>query len=149
MGMETIKNLNCKTRKSNFISVVTLLAIAVIYHPVEAISQSMEPRAYSNAPTGLNFLIARYVYRQGEVLLDPSLPVTDLNVRIHTAVLAYARSLDVFGKSGKLNVVVPYAWLSGTGKLNEVAKRRTIDGLADPAVRFSVNIILDYTNAPR
>jgi hypothetical protein len=124
-----------------FIAALALLLIAVIIHSGSAKAQSMEPRAYSNAPTGMNFLIGGYVYQQGDVLLDPSLPVKDLNLQIHTAVLVYARSLDIFGKSGKFDLVVPYAWLSGAGKLNEAAKSRTVDGLADPAVRFSVNLL--------
>ena len=31
----------------------------------------------------------------------------------HSTVLAYARTLDLWGQSGKFDVIVPYAWLSG------------------------------------
>jgi hypothetical protein len=129
------------TVPTGLLATIALLLMALIFHPGSAMAQSMEPRAYSNVPTGMNFLIAGYVYQQGDVLLDPSLPLKDVNIEAHTAVLAYSRSLDVFGKSGKFDLVVPYAWLSGTGKLNEAAKSRTVDGFADPAVRFSVNLL--------
>jgi hypothetical protein len=36
-------------------------------------AQDLEPRAYSNSPTGLSFLIAGYTYAEGSVLTDPSL----------------------------------------------------------------------------
>jgi hypothetical protein len=111
-----------------------------MFYPGSVGAQSLEPRAYSNLPVGMNFLIAGYAYQQGEVLLDPSLPLKDVNMQIHSAVLAYARSLDVLGKSAKIDLVVPYAWLSGTGKLLEEERSRNVSGLADPALRFSVNL---------
>ena len=123
-----------------FIAAVAWLAIAVIFHPGSANAQSMEPRAYSNAPAGMNFLILGYVYQQGDVLLDPSVPVKDVSADAHTALLAYARVLDVWGKSGKIDMIVPYAWLSATGKVNEEGRSRRVSGFADPAARFSVNL---------
>jgi hypothetical protein len=123
-----------------FVAAVASLALALIFHPGSANAQSLEPRAYSNVPVGMNFLILGYAYQQGDVLLDPSVPVKDVSAKVHTAVLAYARSLDVFGKSGKIDIVVPYAWLSASGKVNEEGQSRNVSGFADPALRFSVNL---------
>ena len=120
--------------------VLALLLFTVFFYPRSAQAQSLEPRAYSNLPIGMNFLIAGYAYQQGDVLLDPSLPLKDVNMQIHSAVLGYARSLDLFGKSGRIDLLVPYAWLSGTGKLLEEERSREVSGFADPAVRFSVNL---------
>jgi hypothetical protein len=125
---------------SEFMAAVALLAVAAIFHPGLANAQSMEPRAYSNTPVGMNFLISGYAYQQGDVLLDPSVPVKDVSVEAHTAVLAYARSLNVWGKSGKIDVIIPYAWLSATGKVQEEGRSRYVSGFADPSVRFSVNL---------
>jgi len=36
-----------------------------------AIAQQLEPRAYSNLPVGLNFLLGGYAHSRGDVLLDP------------------------------------------------------------------------------
>jgi hypothetical protein len=107
-----------------------------------AYAQSMEPRAYTNAPVGMNFLIAGYSYMQGGVLLDPSVPLTDADVRIHSLVLAYSRTLDLWGRSGSIGVVLPYAWLSasGTSEATGASRTRTVSGPADPALRFSVNL---------
>jgi len=123
-----------------FIAAVALPAVALLFHPGSADAQSMEPRAYSNAPVGMNFLLLGYVYQQGDVLLDPSVPVKDLNVEVHTAFLGYSRLLDVFGKSGRIDMIVPYAWLSGSGKVQEKERDRHVSGFADPGVRFSVNL---------
>ena len=127
-----------------FIAAVALLGVAVLFHPGSANAQSMEPRIYSNAPVGMNFLILGYAYQRGDVLTDPSVPVKDVSVQAHTAVLAYSRVLDIWGKSGKIDMVVPYSWLSGSGTVQTVQEEggvnRNVNGFADPAMRFSVNL---------
>jgi len=40
-------------------------------------AQDMEPRSYSNAPVGLNFLIAGYAYTSGGFPTDVALPITN------------------------------------------------------------------------
>jgi hypothetical protein len=42
-----------------------------------ACAQSLDPRAYANAPVGLNFLVAGYSYSTGGVGFDPSVPPRD------------------------------------------------------------------------
>ena len=104
-----------------------------------AFAQELEPRAYSNAPVGLNFLIAGYGYLEGGVAADPSLPLTNADIRVHTALLGYVRTLDVLGWSGKFDLLLPYAWLSGSAELAGVPHQREVSGLGDPRLRFSVN----------
>ena len=104
-----------------------------------AAAQDIEPRLYSNAPVGVNFALAGYVYTQGGLALDPALPVADTHLRTSSALIAYARALYVWGLSGKVDVVVPYGWLSGTATYNGDPIERVVDGFGDPAFRFSVN----------
>jgi hypothetical protein len=66
--------------------------------------------------------------------------VKDVSIEAHTAVAAYARSIDVFGKSGKFDVIVPYSSLSGSGTVGEEEHKRSMSGFADPAVSLSVNL---------
>jgi hypothetical protein len=75
------------------------------------------------------------------VLLDPSVPVKDVTANAHTALLAYSRVLDVFGKTGRIDAVVPYAFLWANGKVFEEGRTRNVRGFADPALRFSVNLL--------
>src|SRR4051812_14114557 len=42
-----------------------------------AASQEAEPRSYSNAPVGLNFLIAGFAHSEGKLAFDPSLSIAD------------------------------------------------------------------------
>ena len=89
-----------------------MAALAVIASPARA--QDLEPRACANTPVGLNFVITGYSYSNGGVATDPSIPLQDAKVEVHTTLLTYVRSLNVWGQSGKLTVVLPYAWTSGT-----------------------------------
>ncbi len=61
----------------------------------------IEPRAYSNIPSGINFLIVGYGYSEGNVTFDPSVPITNGKLTTDSSVFAYSRSLDLWGKSGK------------------------------------------------
>ncbi|MCK7577571.1 MAG: transporter [Chromatiales bacterium] len=113
--------------------------MAVLAPGAPASAQELEPRAYINAPVGMNFLIAGYGYAGGGVAFDPSVPLTDADITVHTALFAYARSLDIAGLSGKFDIVLPYAWLSGSALYQGEPREREVNGLGDPRLRVSVN----------
>jgi len=118
-------------------SLCVFLALAAVVSPARA--QDIEPRAYSNAPVGVNFVIAGYAATRGGVAFDPSLPVSNPELRTSNALLAYARVLDLWGKSGKFDVILPYTHLSGSADYQGQALEREANGLADPRFRVSVN----------
>ncbi|HXD96885.1 MAG TPA: transporter [Candidatus Acidoferrum sp.] len=92
-----------------------------------------------NTPVGLNFLIAGYAFSSGEVVTDPALPLTDARFDVHGGVLAYVRSLNVWGNSGKFDVAIPYLSASGTALFRGEPVARDVSGFGDPRLRFSVN----------
>jgi len=116
-----------------------LLSAALLTVATAASAQDIEPRAFSNAPTGVNFLIAGYGFTRGGLSFDPAVPVTDPQLHTSNAVLAYARELDLWGMSGKFDVIAPYTWLSGTAKFEGQPAERTVNGLDDAQFRLSVN----------
>lgn len=120
-------------------TVAALSAVAALGAP-GACAQELEPRAYSNTPTGLNFLLAGYGYTEGNLSFDPSVPIEDADLRTNSAVVAWARSLGVRGRSAKVDIVVPHTWLSGTALVEGQPRRREVSGFADPRFRYSVNL---------
>jgi hypothetical protein len=116
-----------------------LAAIALVFAGQGAHAQSLEPRSYSNAPAGLNFLIAGYAYAEGTIAFDPSLPVADAQFRTNTEVVGYARSLGVWGNSAKFDVIVPYTSFSGSALVAGQPRQRVVSGFNDPLFRFSMN----------
>jgi len=118
-----------------------LCLAAVILLGAPARAAEIEPRAYLNIPVGTNFVIAGYVYSEGGLSTDPAAPLQDAKLKINTGLFAYARSLDIFGKVGKIDVVLPYSDLSGTALVNGKPAERNVSGLSDPRIRLSVNFI--------
>jgi hypothetical protein len=90
----------------NVLRQLGLSMVALMFAAAGAHAQDLEPRSYANTPVGLNFLIAGYGYTEGNVAFDPSVPVTDANLHTNSTVLAYARSLGVWGRSAKFGVVL-------------------------------------------
>ena len=113
---------------------IVLLLMAGHAHATE-----IEPRAYVNTPVGINFLLAGYVYSDGGLSTPGSVPIKDAQLKMNTEVLAYARSLDVWGKSGKFDFILPYSQLSGSATVAGQPRERKVTGLNDPLFRFSVN----------
>jgi hypothetical protein len=112
--------------------------LALIIVSVETYAQDLEPRAFANTPVGLNFLIGGYVFSKGTVGTDPSVPITDTEIELHSTVLAYVRTLDLWGRSGKFDVIVPYTWADGSAKVVGQPRTRKVSGLNDPRLRFSM-----------
>jgi hypothetical protein len=104
-------------------------------------AQSLEPRLYSNAPVGMNFLVGGYVFSTGAAIADPTVNLEDGELDLNMPVVAYARSFGLWGKSSKFDVVVPYGFLSGSAKVNGNLVQREVDGFADPSLRVSMNFM--------
>jgi len=103
-------------------------------------AQAIEPRKYANTPVGVNFLISGYTYTQGGLATDGALPIKNPDLETNSGLLGFARSLDLWGRSGKIDAVVPYTWLSGSAEYNEEPIERVVDGFGDALVRLSVNL---------
>jgi len=120
-------------------SVAVPALIALLLVATQAQAGEIEPRAYVNTPVGINFLLAGYAYSDGGLSTPGSAPIKDAQFKMNTGVLAYVRTLDVWGKSGKFDVILPYSHLSGSAKAAGQSRERKISGLNDPLFRFSVN----------
>jgi hypothetical protein len=125
---------------TRFFYITLLIATVSIAAVSSAHAQRIEPRAYINAPVGINFVAAGYVNSQGGLLFDPALPITDADANVDMGLLAYVRTLSVAGKSGKVGVLLPYASLSADGYVDGIYRTREQVGLVDPALYFSINL---------
>ena len=124
----------------------SLLVLATIAAPGGRIyGQALEPRSYTNTPVGINFLLLGYGHTDGDIGFDESSPIKDAKFHVDAGFAAYARSLDVWGLSGKVLAVVPFAEASGSATAAGQSKERQVFGLADPILRASVN----FFGAPR
>lgn len=120
---------------------IMLLFLPVLVFAAIASAQDLEPRAFSPAPVGLNIVSVAYNYADGNVFFDQSLPVEDATGSVHTATVAYLRTLSVFGATAKLTVAVPFAWGDYEGLWTGEPAFASRRGFRDPAVGLTVAIL--------
>ena len=141
VGASNVLEQNCEAPILNrLLRCVAFGIIEAFFLVANAQAQDLEPRSYTNTPVGLNFLLAGYVYSEGKIAFDPDLAIADAQFQTHTGFLAYARSLDVWGKSAKVDVVLPYSSFSAHGLVGGEPRERAMSGLGDPRFRFSINL---------
>ena len=121
-----------------FTKLTVLLIFGVAISSANA--TDIDPRAYSNIPTNLNFVVVGYSNIKGNIAFAPAVPIKNAKLETHSAVFAYVRSLDFWGKSGKVDIIIPTAWLSGQAELQGQPKERRVSGFTDSMVRLYVNL---------
>jgi hypothetical protein len=114
-----------------------------------AAAQELDPRAYTAAPIGVNFLVIAGGRSTGGVVVDPSLQIDDVEATIDSVGIGLGRTVDLFGRTALILAVVPYAWGDVSGSVGEESRRVTRSGLADPRVKLSVNLIGGRALTPR
>ena len=112
-----------------------------ITYSVSVHAQELEPRSLTNIPTGTNFGVLGYALSQGNIILDPALSIEDLNASVHGIFAAYVRSVNVFGKSGKIDAVLPFAAGDWSGTVSQQYQETARNGFGDPKIRLSVNLL--------
>jgi hypothetical protein len=105
-----------------------------------AAAQELEPRAYSPSPIGANFLLVGIGRSSGDVVFDPTVPVTDVNANLNAATLGVGRTFNLAGRQALVTAGLPYVWGDISGKVAEQAQRITRSGLADTRLKVSVNL---------
>lgn len=123
------------TKNEKILLVIFLLALC--WSGV-SLAQDLEPRRWSQVPTGVNFAGIGYGYTEGDILFDPVLLVEDATFEMHQAGFFYMRSLNILDKSSRIDFSLPYLagrW-EGTVDNEFVHFRRR--GLGDARVRLSM-----------
>ena len=114
---------------------------AVVIWSTLVAAQEMEPRSYSAVPIGTNFIVMDYSRSSGDILFDPSLPVTDLQAKINTYSLGLSHSFGVLGHVASIAIAVPYANANLTGNVEGAPGHAYRSGLGDMRFRLAVNLL--------
>jgi hypothetical protein len=120
---------------------ILVLALLAIGGAGESSAQDLEPRQYSNAPTGLNFLAAGYARQDGSVLFDPVVQLENASLEIDGPLVGYARAVALGDMSGRVDAVVGRVCLSGSADFQGQRFTRDVCGLTDAKMRVAINFI--------
>jgi hypothetical protein len=105
-----------------------------------ASAQELEPRAYSQSPTGANFLVLGFGDISGSVVFDPTLPISNVHAQFYDPVAGLGRTFGLFGRQALVTAAWPYVWGSVQGQVFEQQHNITRSGLADLRLKFSINL---------
>jgi hypothetical protein len=105
-----------------------------------AMAQELAPRAYWPAPVGTNVLNFAYQFSSGDIVTDPSLPVTGVESKINFVQLGYQRTFSLFGRTANAQINLPYSWGNSEGFLNDEFLNVDTVGYGDARARLSINL---------
>ena len=104
-------------------------------------AQELTTRAYWPAPKGTKIFVLGYAHQTGDVVTDPSLPITGVDSRIDMAVVAYQQTFSLFGRTSNLQLELPYVDGTTSGQILGEAGRRDFSGLGDIKATLAINLI--------
>ena len=125
-----------RTRLSRCLIVLLLLGAAT-----PGAAQNLDPRSFVNTPVGINFVTAAYGYSTGNVLFDAAIALDNADLTVQGPNGGYARALDLWGLSGKVDGALGWACADGSALFNGAPVSRSVCGLSDPTAHVSVNFI--------
>ena len=104
------------------------------------LAQELAPRTYWASLEGANVLVVGYQYSEGDIVTDPSLPITGVESKINFAQVSYQRTLSLFGRTTNLQFNLPYTRGSTEGFVDGEFLSRNISTMADARLRLSINL---------
>ncbi len=114
----------------------TLLIILLIRTTL--FSQDLDPRAYIWIPANTRSAAGGFSYSYGDVVLDPTIPIKNLEADVQSFAFSYVHSFPLFGKTAQVLASLPYSWAQVSGEVQNQPGRITRSGFADMRLRFSV-----------
>ncbi len=115
------------------------LSVAVLLLASPTFSQSLEPRAYTNVPVGINFAVMGVSRLEGDLAPTPSAPIQNAELTIDVLAMGYLRTLEVAGNSAKVGVTAARTCYEGSAEfLGQFTEGRRCEYL-DPSIRFAYN----------
>lgn len=117
-----------------------LVAVLLAGIGAPAQAQEMEPRAYSPSPVGMTFLGLSWQRSSGGVTTDPTLPITNVDAEIDSAIVGVVRTFGLGGRSASVGLLLPYTRAEVSGEVFEENRIAERSGLADARLRLAVNL---------
>lgn len=129
-------------------SLLQALLAVLLLHATTVRAQELEPRTYSPSPIGTNFLGLAYNRLTGDVLTDPSLPISNVQAQINTVALGYVRTFGLADHTASLGVVIPGVSGDLSGNVIDAPTAIHREGMGDVRLRFAFNLLGNPAMSP-
>jgi hypothetical protein len=116
-----------------------IYSIAMILS-IPLLAQELEPRSYAVVPIGLHALALSCTYSSGNVVMEGSSPVQDLNVTNKVLNLGFVQTFSLFNKLTRISASLPYGFLDGTAKFQGIDTSGSRAGFYDGRIKFGMNL---------
>lgn len=103
-------------------------------------AQDLEPRRYAPIPVKANAIAALYGFSKGNIISDPSLPVSNFSITTHNFIAGYMRTFSLAGKLARTTVSIPLTHMIGDIRINGRDTSGTRSGFNDAQLRVGVNL---------
>ena len=88
---------------------------------------------------GANLIGANLGFSRGNILLDPSLPIENLDGDVSYGILRYMRSFGLFDRAAKIKILVPFTTGDWDGEFEGAPAQRSATGAGDMRVTLEWN----------
>ena len=103
-------------------------------------AQDLDPRAYARVPIDMTLIVTGFNYTYGDVVLDPTLPIKDLEAKVESPMIGFVRTFSLFGLTSQAFVMLSYSWAQASGNVLSEDSSITRSGFGD--TRFRVSTLL-------
>lgn len=125
-----------------FRSLIFLAALLPVFGFVcsAASAQENAPRAYWPTPNGTNVFVFGYQHTSGDIVTDPSLPVTGVDSDIDYLQLSYQRTFSLRDRTATMQLSMPFSRGKTEGIVDGQLRSRKTSGAGDARLRFAINL---------
>lgn len=124
---------------SHFQKAIVLLVLLCAF-ALHCLALEPEPRQWNHLPINTSFGGGGYAYTKADILLNPALLLTDVEMEIHTVVGKYIRTFELFNRTARIDISQAFQEGKWTGLVDGKFDSISRSGAGDTRMRVSANI---------
>lgn len=117
-----------------------LLCLSGSIWVTQGLAQELTPRLFWPTPKGTKVLVAGYAHLGGDIYFDSSVPIEGADSRINTGIVAYAQTLDLWGRTSNILFSLPYVKGTAKGLVDGVPGERDFSAFGDVSMTLNFNL---------
>lgn len=112
-------------------------------------AQDLSPRKFWPSPKGTTVGVIGYSYSYGDILMDPTIPMFNVDSKISTGFLACMYNFSLFDRTTNILFELPYSWGTTKGLLIKDPAMKYLHGFNDLGVTLAINLLGARSMSPK